>query len=136
MRVFLDTNVLLDVLLLRAPHAHDAELIWRHAQVGTIAGIVSAVSISNIFYIASRQAGPAAASLAVEACLNTCVVGPTDASILRAALARAGVDFEDDVQIATAVAEAADVIVTRNGRDFVGSPIPVVTPGELLARLP
>jgi hypothetical protein len=47
-----------------------------------------------------------------------------------------GSDFEDNLQIACAVKAGLDAIVTRNPKDFADSPVPVLTPAELLALLP
>ena len=46
-----------------------------------------------------------------------------------------GSDFEDNLHIAFAVEARLEAIVTRNPKDFAGSPIPILTPGELLALL-
>jgi hypothetical protein len=46
-----------------------------------------------------------------------------------------GNDFEDNVQIACAVIAGLDAIVTRDPKGFAGSPVLVLTPAELLARL-
>jgi hypothetical protein len=48
----------------------------------------------------------------------------------------AGSDLEDNVCLACAVNAHLDAIVTRNPKDFAASPIPVLTPTELLASLP
>jgi hypothetical protein len=45
-------------------------------------------------------------------------------------------DFEDAVQAEAAVALGLDAIVTRNGDDYAGSPLPVYAPTELLKLLP
>jgi len=47
-----------------------------------------------------------------------------------------GSDFEDDLHIACAVEARLDAIVTRNPKDFAGSPVPVLTPAELLVLVP
>ncbi len=46
-----------------------------------------------------------------------------------------GIDFEDNLQIACAVEARLEAIVTRNPKDFAGSPVPILTPTELLALL-
>jgi hypothetical protein len=48
---------------------------------------------------------------------------------------REGSDFEDNLQVECAVAAGLDAIVTRDSAGFEGSPIPVLTPTELIARL-
>ena len=44
-------------------------------------------------------------------------------------------DFEDAMQYYTAVRAKADIIITRNGKDFANSKIPVMTAGEYLATI-
>jgi hypothetical protein len=60
---------------------------------------------------------------------------PVDRTALEMATTLPGSDFEDNLQIACAVQACLDAIVTRNPQDFAGSPVPVLTPAELLALL-
>ncbi len=46
-----------------------------------------------------------------------------------------GADFEDNLQIACAVEARLDAIVTRDTKGFAGSPVPALSPAELLARI-
>jgi hypothetical protein len=71
------------------------------------------------------------AHAAVRVCLQTLEIIPTDRAALEAAQARAGSDFEDNLQIASAVHAGADALVTRDPRGFTGSPIPVLSPADL-----
>ena len=132
----LDTSVLLDLLLNRAPWAADAAVIWdahRHSQIKVL---VAAFSLPTIFYIVRKQAGLPAARTAVQACLTTIDIVPTDQATLLAAEALAGFDFEDDLQIASAAQVGVDPIVTRDPRGFAASQIPVLTPADIVASLP
>jgi hypothetical protein len=54
---------------------------------------------------------------------------------LHAAQAFSGPDFEDDLQIACALQVNVDAIVTRDPRGFAASPIPVLTPADLVVVL-
>ena len=59
--ILIDTNVLLDDLLMREPHATDSRRIVEACRAGTLTGIIAAHSISNMFYIlrkAVRPSGP------------------------------------------------------------------------------
>lgn len=132
-RYLLDTNVLLDLFLDRPPWAAHAEAIWDAHRQGLIRASVAAFAIPTVFYIVRKQDGIQAARTAVDACLTTLDIAPTDRSTLIAAHAFAGVDFEDDAQIATGVEQSVDAIVSRNRSDFSGSPIPVLTPEEVVA---
>jgi len=51
MKVLVDTNVILDVLLKRKPFCKDSFLIFQLADSGHIEGILAAVSMTNIFYL-------------------------------------------------------------------------------------
>jgi hypothetical protein len=67
--------------------------------------------------------------------LSTLDIAPVDQATLLAAQAFAGLDFEDDLQIACAVQAGVDAIVTRDPRGFAASPIPVFTPVDLVVSL-
>ncbi len=62
-------------------------------------------------------------------------IAPVTGATLILARTWAGNDYEDNVQIACAVEAAVDAIVTRDPRGFAGSPVPVPTPADLVARL-
>ena len=54
MRVLLDTNILLDVLLDRAPFVTDSSAIWAACDGGRLVGVLPASTLTDIFYIARR----------------------------------------------------------------------------------
>lgn len=135
MRALIDTNILLDVLLDRAPWADEASQIWNACDTGRLEGYVPASAITDIFYIARRSTDVATAQLAVGLCLATFQVSPVDRLALEQATSLPGNDFEDNLQVACAHLSSAEAIVTRNPRDFAASLIPVLSPGDLLARL-
>jgi hypothetical protein len=67
--------------------------------------------------------------------LTTLDIVATDQAALLAAHTLAGTDFEDDLQIACAVRAQVDAIVTRDPHGFAASPIPVLTPADVVASL-
>jgi predicted nucleic acid-binding protein len=119
-----------------APWAADAAAIWEAHHRGQIRAFAAAFSLPTIFYIVRKQAGLAAARTAVEACLTTLDIVPTDQATLLAAQALAGSDFEDDLQAASAVQAGVDAIVTRDPRGFASSRIPALTASDVAATLP
>ena len=134
-RHLLDVSVVLDLLLNRDPWAKDAACIWDAHRTGQIGALLAAFAVPTIFYIVQRQAGKTAGYAAIQACLATLEIIPTDRTTLLAAQALPGLDFEDNLQIASAVNAGADGIVTRDPGGFAGSPIPVLTPADLVASL-
>ena len=135
MKVLLDTNILLDVLLDREPFVVDSSAIWAACDSGAIDGFISASTLTDLFYIARRAADVATARIAIGLCLATFEIAPIDRPALEHAAALAGDDFEDNVQIACATIAGMDAIVTRNGADFAGAALSILTPSELVARL-
>ncbi len=133
MRVFLDTNVLLDVLRDRAPFAEAARRVWLLAEQRQITGLVSAISFSNIFYILRRftDAETALASLRLLRASFTPVA--CDTAVLDQALASALPDFEDAIQVVCALHADADCILTRDTAHFRGVALPVLSPEQFLA---
>lgn len=135
MRVLLDTNVILDVLLNRAPWVSEAKAVWQAHADGQITGYMTATTITDIFYLARRLTDRATARTTVRTCLDTFEICEVNRSVLEQAQTLAGNDFEDNVQIACANLAGLDAIVTRNTVDFKTATMSVFTPAELLARI-
>lgn len=135
MRLFLDANVVCDALFEREPWKADAEAIVAQARDRKLIGIVSALTVANIYYIGRKLFDRARAAATVRKCLDAFEIGPVDHDCIASALARKGSDFEDDIQLVVAMTAGADGIVTRDAIGFRGSPIPVYTPIELIRQL-
>jgi predicted nucleic acid-binding protein len=135
MKVLVDNNVLLDVFLNRAAWLADSAAVLQANHDGRITAYVAAVAVPTIFYIVRRQAGIPQAQTVVDECLASFRIAPVSGTTLALARTYPGNDFEDNVQIACAVEAALDAIITRDPRGFAGSPIPVLTPADLIARL-
>ncbi len=135
MRVLLDTNVLLDVLLNRDPWVKQASAVWQASDEGEIVGYIMACAIADIFYIARRLVTIETARAAVRICLDAFEVCSVDQQTLEHAETLSGSDFEDNLQIACADMTGLDAIVTRDKKGFQSAVIPVLTPTELLAQL-
>jgi hypothetical protein len=72
----------------------------------------------------------------VRRCLQTFEIIPVGRPELERADSLPGSDFEDNLQMACAALAKLDAIVTRDPSGFAGSPIPVLSPAELLAQVP
>jgi predicted nucleic acid-binding protein len=136
MRVLIDVNVVLDVILERRPWLEDSKGVWDACHETRIAGHLIATAVTNIFYVSRRLIGTEKARAGVRICLATFEIVPVGRDELEKADAMAGSDLEDNVSSACALAAGLDAIVTRDPRGFAGSPIPVLSPTDLLARLP
>lgn len=134
-RVLLDTNVVLDFLLDRAPFADAAAALWQANDDGRIEAYVSAITPVNVFYIARKLKGLETARQLVESLLLACRVCTPDRDALLSALTLPVGDFEDAVQVVSAQVEALDAMVTRDPDDYKGVKFPVFSPESLLNQL-
>ncbi len=135
MIVLVDTDVLLDVALGRAPHveASSALLDWLERHPGQ--GFVAWHSISNFYYLVTAKRGQATTRRFVADLMQFIDVAPTSTASLKYATSLAMRDFEDAMQVAAAAACKAEIIATRNVRDFSASPIPASTPAAILKSI-
>ncbi|MEL6502149.1 MAG: PIN domain-containing protein, partial [Cyanobacteria bacterium J06623_1] len=100
-----------------------------------IVGYVTATTLTDIFYIARKHTSSIKqARQAIEEVLTVMCVCSVDRAILESALNSGFDDFEDAVQIFSAVAQNLDAIVTRDNKGFVSSPLPVLSIRELLQQ--
>ncbi|WP_414526369.1 type II toxin-antitoxin system VapC family toxin [Nodularia chucula] len=131
MRVFIDTNVVLDFLLEREPFVEDAVKLFAKIDAGEITGFIAATTITNIYYIIRKAAGVKVAEDAISQILSDLHICAVDKNVLEQAISLNFKDFEDAVQYACAMISTVDVIVTRDVSGFVGSEIPVMLAGDL-----
>lgn len=134
MKILFDTNVVLDVLLDRAPFAEDAAALFSAVEAGVINGCLCATTLTTIHYLAGKTVGAKQATQAVATLLGLFEVAPVTRAVLDDALEAGYSDFEDAVLYQAARHAGADGIVTRNQADFVKVELPLYNPAEL-ARL-
>jgi predicted nucleic acid-binding protein len=136
MRAQIDTNIILDALLARQPWAADALEILRAHQDGRVECSLTTHTIATMYYIGEKAVGAAQALADVKTCLSMFEVHDVTRQSLDEAVLLPGQDFEDNIQIAVAVKAGVDFIVTRDRSGFTASPIPSISPADLVARLP
>ena len=112
MRVLLDTNIILDVLLDRKPWVHESGMIWRASDEGRSIGYAVASAFTDIFYIAQRQTDRQTATAAIRTCLDAFEICPVYRETLERAAAMPGIDFEDYLVMACAELMELDAVVT------------------------
>ena len=133
MRAMIDVNVLLDVLQRRGEFFISSARVCDLVSKGAIEGLVSAHAVTTIFYVMRKLVDPVSAGKALDWLLRTFDVAEVGKAALQRARGLGFEDFEDAVVAAAAESARCDYIVTRNLRDFSGSPVAAVEPAELLA---
>lgn len=135
MRVLFDTNVILDVLLARDPHADHATLLLDQVARKKLAGLVCATSITTIFYLANKAVGTTTARRHVHTLLNLFEVASISRPELSDALDLGFKDYEDAVLHEAARHARATGIVTRDAKGFARAKLTIYQPAELLKLL-
>jgi predicted nucleic acid-binding protein len=133
--VLFDTNVILDHMLERQPYVDAAEQLLSLVDAGAMEGLICATTATTIHYLASKTVGAKPAAEHLRTLLAIFEVACVDRDILRDALDAGFSDYEDAVLHQAALEAGAAAIVTRNGRDFARSTLPVFDPTELLAAV-
>jgi len=131
MRVFLDSNVILDLLMARNPFAFESRVIFELAEKNKLSLYTSALSIANIHYIISREWTVDKAHLAIRRIRKLVSITPITEAMLTECIDRKHPDFEDAIQFYSA-REMCDVIVTRDLKGFSKFKFSCLTPAEFL----
>jgi predicted nucleic acid-binding protein len=135
LRVLFDLNVVLDVLQRREPFFEASAQVLALAERGIIEGLVTAHSITTLFYLYTKARSASEARIAITELLQFLSVATVDQKTIEQALALPYKDFEDAVQMMAALHAKADYVMTHNIKDFKMGPLPVIQPTELLALL-
>ena len=132
-KLFFDTNVLLDVVLRREPFLADSAGAWALCETGKANGFVSAVSLNNVHYVSAKFMGRDNALAAVRLILGIFSVVPLDEAVLREAADVPHKDFENDIQLASALRCGASCILSRDRDHYPVGVLPVLSPRDFLA---
>jgi len=133
--IFIDTNIVLDLLAHRIPFYSEAAKLFSLADKGKVRLSISALCLADIHYILSKQIPEAEVRRILRKFKVLVNVLPMDDKITDLALNSEFRDFEDAIQYYTAIENDQDLIITRNQPDFKESKIPVMTAGEFIKSI-
>lgn len=133
MRALIDTCVIIDALQSREPFRADAEKVFYSAANMRCTGYITAKSVADIYYLMHRcfHSGTETRKV-LQSLLSIFDILDTAGIDCRKALHSEIKDYEDAIMVESAVRAELSCIVTRNIRDYVGSPIPVYTPDKFI----
>ena len=132
MKLMIDTNVIIDVLLDRKPFSDDSTMVWKLCEAAEVEGCISSLSFANMVYVLRKKLNKEMIMNLITDLSSIFRFESLDQDDLYDAGFCRWDDFEDAVQFVTAVRIKADCIITRNKADFAGSTMPVMTPKEFL----
>jgi len=132
MKLFWDTNVMLDFLCEREPFYISAAKIATLADKRELRVIVSALSYATISYFLTKYEGLKKTKDKLRKFKVISEICELDELIIEKGLNSDFSDFEDSLQYFSALRTECNIIITRNEKDFKKSQIPVMTPDEFL----
>lgn len=135
MRVLLDTNIILDLLLDRHPFSEDAFHLIQMIESGKLQGYLCATTITTLDYLICNVLGRAKAHAEIKKLLALFEIASVNRIILEEALTNSLKDFEDAVLYEAAIHHGAQAIVTRNTKDFNLVKLPTYTAKQFLALI-
>jgi predicted nucleic acid-binding protein len=118
MKIFLDTNLVLDVLAKRKPFYELSRRIWELVEKGDMAGYLSATTVTDIFYVLRKQLGTERAYDTLRKIMIVFHIASVAETDIRKALHLGFKDFEDALQVVCAQKVKAHCLITRNKEDF------------------
>jgi predicted nucleic acid-binding protein len=129
-KIFLDTNIVLDLLGKREPFFDAIAKIATLAEMGNLTLVVSALSYSTANYVLEKteQHDKVISNLRKFNAIST--ISDLNNDVVEKALNSDFKDFEDALQYFCALQSNCEVILTRNSKDFKLSTIPTMTADE------
>jgi predicted nucleic acid-binding protein len=134
-KIMIDLNVILDVLQKRHPIYETSAALLAAAEIGDVEGFISAHSVTTLFYLIQKGRSSSEARAVITNLLQFLKIGPVDQTTIEQALNLDYSDFEDAVQMMSAVQCRADYLITRNTKDYQPSLLPVIQPVDFLGTL-
>lgn len=132
MKVFVDNDIILDILLVRKDFSFSAK-VFEYIEKGIIQGYTSPIVFTNTFFLISKAIDKESAWNALRKLKLLITITKVNESIVEKALASGFKDFEDAIQYYSALTSKIKYLVTRNKSDYLGEEIIIVSPQELLA---
>ena len=134
-RIFLDTNVILDLLAKRDPFYNPIAKLATLADTKKIILVSSPISFTTVEYVLRKYESSESVLNKLRKFKIICEVCDINGETIEKALNSGFADFEDSVQYFGAVQSLCSIIITRNGKDFKNSTIPIMTAEEYLSSL-
>jgi len=131
-KIFIDTDVLLDVLLNREPHVKNSSKILAYIEKNLFKGYTSSLILSNCYYIISSNINHKLALNSINKLRSILTILPYTDKEIGESINSSFNDFEDGVEYFIAVNNGINTIITRNIKDFKKADCNVFMPTDFL----
>ncbi len=134
-KVFVDSDIILDLLAKRDPHYIHSSKLFTLIDKKEITAFTSPLIFANLHYLLRKLTSNISALKYLRKLKTLINILPTDEKVIEQALNSEFRDFEDAIQYFTAVNNGINVLLTRNKRDYKKSKIPILTAEEFIKTL-
>lgn len=134
-KIYIDTNIMLDLLGEREGFYHDAAKLASLADQKIISVIASPISYATVNYFLSKFENSNVAREKLRKFKLVSEICTIDESIVEKSLNSNFSDFDDALHYFNAIESKCDLIITRNPKDFKYSTLPIMSPKEFLSSL-
>lgn len=137
LKVFIDTDVILDFLFDRKPYSESAAKVLSLCEKGMIQGYITSITISNTYYLLRKVAKHQKVMDSLKDLLSFLNISITDKQTILDALNSEFKDFEDALQNSSAInSDNIQILLTRNSKDYKASNLSILSSEEFLNILP
>lgn len=134
-RIFIDTNIMLDLLGERKPFYEPIAKIATLAEKAKLTMVVSPISFATVNYFLTKFENDKIAREKLRKFKIISEISSINEQTIEKGLNSSIKDFEDALQYFSATESNCEIIITRNGKDFKKSLLPVMTAEEFLKSL-
>ena len=131
-KVFVDTDIIYDLLAKRDPFYSAAARLFTLADEGKVLVFISALSLANIHYLVSKQQSESQAKQILRKFKVLVRITPLTEKIIDLALNSEFEDFEDAIQYFSALQNDIEILLTRNLKDYKKAQISVLTAQDFI----
>lgn len=134
MNVFIDTNIIIDVLDKREKFFEASGNVLSLGAEHKITLYATALTMANCIYILRKPLGYEGAIACINVLKEYIHISPLTQTEFDKAFSEATPDVEDMLQYYSVKAAGCEVIITRNGKHFPSTGLQILTPTEFLDR--
>jgi len=131
-KIQIDTDVVLDLLLDRAPFSEAAAQLFAYVEHGILEASVASTTITTVHYLTGRATNIRKAKSLTTLLMSLVEIAPVDRTVLSNALTNGFTDYKDAIIHESAVMIGVEAIITRNLKDYKKATLPVMSPTAFL----
>jgi predicted nucleic acid-binding protein len=135
MKVLVDTNVVLDVLLDRKPFSEMSSRVLGEIEKSRVEGVLCATTVTTLDYLLGQTVSRTEARKTLRGLIRLFEIAPVTRAVIEGAFESQVTDFEDAVLVQSGKLLNVDAVVTRNPKDFRKAGLLALEPPEFIALL-